>query len=169
MRAPTPRGLLLNSPGARQSLLAAPDCLHHRTGRPGRRLSPGRPAVGALQSQKEYEAAAPVDRSNSYEEQAAAFMRARNPGIGRDVVREWAQELPPRAPVLELGCGHGAISRVLIDAGLTDATGAGITLPCSANLVGWGMRLDLASAFPSELASASPSALAWVLVVQRAR
>ena len=59
-----------------------------------------------------------MDRSNGYEEHAGDFMRARNPSIGPDVVREWALRLSPRATVLELGCGHGVISQVLVDAGL---------------------------------------------------
>lgn len=59
-----------------------------------------------------------MDRSNGYEEHARDFMRARNPSIGPDVVRDWARGLPPGATVLELGCGHGVVSQVLVDAGL---------------------------------------------------
>ena len=59
-----------------------------------------------------------VDRSNGYEELAETFMRARNPRIGLDVVREWAAGFRPDAAVLELGCGHGVISQVLVDAGV---------------------------------------------------
>jgi 2-polyprenyl-3-methyl-5-hydroxy-6-metoxy-1,4-benzoquinol methylase len=59
-----------------------------------------------------------VDRSNGYEQHAETFMRARNPRIGPDVVREWAAAFRPGAAVLELGCGHGVISQVLVDAGV---------------------------------------------------
>lgn len=59
-----------------------------------------------------------MDQSNGYEEHARTFIRARNPAIGPDVVRAWARELAPGAPVLELGCGHGVVSQVLVDAGL---------------------------------------------------
>lgn len=59
-----------------------------------------------------------MDRSNGYEEQAEAFMRARNPSIGPDVVRDWARQLRPGTAVLELGCGDGVISQALVDEGL---------------------------------------------------
>lgn len=59
-----------------------------------------------------------MDRSNGYEEHALTFIRSRNPAIGPDVVRDWARELGTGATVLELGCGHGVISQVLVDAGL---------------------------------------------------
>jgi 2-polyprenyl-3-methyl-5-hydroxy-6-metoxy-1,4-benzoquinol methylase len=51
-----------------------------------------------------------MDKSNGYEEHAQDFMRARRGHIGPDVVREWA---------LELGCGHGVVSQVLVEQGLT--------------------------------------------------
>jgi 2-polyprenyl-3-methyl-5-hydroxy-6-metoxy-1,4-benzoquinol methylase len=58
------------------------------------------------------------DKSNGYEEAAEHFMRVRNPRIGASIVREWSQTLPPRASVLDLGCGHGVpISQALIDQG----------------------------------------------------
>jgi trans-aconitate methyltransferase len=60
-----------------------------------------------------------IDKSNGYEEHAATFMRARNARIGPNVVREWARQFRPAATVLELGCGHGVISQVLVDAWLT--------------------------------------------------
>ncbi len=46
-------------------------------------------------------------------------MRWRHARIGFDIVREWAAELQPGAAVLELGCGHGVVSQVLVDAGVT--------------------------------------------------
>ncbi|HEX6495667.1 MAG TPA: class I SAM-dependent methyltransferase [Acidobacteriaceae bacterium] len=60
-----------------------------------------------------------IDPSNGYEEHAETYMRWRHPRIGLDIVREWAAEFPPGAAVLELGCGHGVISQVLVDAGVT--------------------------------------------------
>jgi SAM-dependent methyltransferase len=59
------------------------------------------------------------DRSNGYEKNADTFIRSRNPRIGLDVVRDWAGQLTPGAEVLELGCGHGVVSEVLVEAGLT--------------------------------------------------
>lgn len=59
------------------------------------------------------------DRSNGYEKYADTFIRSRNPRIGLDVVRDWARQFTQGAEVLELGCGHGVISEVLIEAGLT--------------------------------------------------
>jgi SAM-dependent methyltransferase len=60
-----------------------------------------------------------TDTSNGYEEHADAFVRWRHPHIGQDVAREWAQEFNRGATVLELGCGDGVISQVLVEAGLT--------------------------------------------------
>lgn len=45
-------------------------------------------------------------------------MRARRGHIGPEVVRDWAREFPAGAEVLELACGHGVISQVLVDEGL---------------------------------------------------
>lgn len=59
-----------------------------------------------------------MDKSNRYEGCAQDFMRARRAHIGPDVVREWALGFAPRAEVLELACGHGVISQVLVDQGL---------------------------------------------------
>jgi 2-polyprenyl-3-methyl-5-hydroxy-6-metoxy-1,4-benzoquinol methylase len=59
------------------------------------------------------------DRSNGYEKHADTFIRSRNPRIGLEVVREWASQFTRGSEVLELGCGHGVISEVLVEAGLT--------------------------------------------------
>jgi len=59
------------------------------------------------------------DSSNGYEKHAEIFMRARNSRIGPRVMRDWARHLAEGAEVLELGCGHGVISEVLVEAGLT--------------------------------------------------
>ena len=63
------------------------------------------------------------DRSNGYEGVAAQFLagrgRAPSTGIGARAVREWARKLPPRAVVIDLGCGSGLpITKVLVEAGL---------------------------------------------------
>ena len=39
--------------------------------------------------------------------------------LGRSMAGEWARGFTPGATVLELGCGDGVISQVLVDAGLT--------------------------------------------------
>jgi SAM-dependent methyltransferase len=59
------------------------------------------------------------DDANGYEELAETFMRSRDSWIGLDVVRGWVRELRPGATVVELGCGHGVISAVLVEAGVT--------------------------------------------------
>src|SRR4051812_12464227 len=59
-----------------------------------------------------------TDVANGYEEHAATFMRWRHPRIGQNMVREWAREFTPGSAVLELGCGDGVISEVLVQAGL---------------------------------------------------
>lgn len=59
------------------------------------------------------------DRSNGYEEYADTFIRSRSPRIGLGVVRDWARQFTRGAEVLELGCGHGMISEVLVETGLT--------------------------------------------------
>lgn len=58
------------------------------------------------------------DRANGYEENADIYIRSRRPHIGVAIVRDWARNLSPGAEVLELGCGHGVISSVLVEAGL---------------------------------------------------
>jgi 2-polyprenyl-3-methyl-5-hydroxy-6-metoxy-1,4-benzoquinol methylase len=60
-----------------------------------------------------------TDKSNGYEEYADAFMRNRHPHIGQKMAGDWARAFTPGATVLELGCGDGVISEVLVDAGLT--------------------------------------------------
>jgi SAM-dependent methyltransferase len=59
------------------------------------------------------------DSSNGYEKHAETFIRSRNPRVGLDVVRDWAGQFARGGEVLELGCGYGAISEVLVEAGLT--------------------------------------------------
>jgi SAM-dependent methyltransferase len=62
-----------------------------------------------------------TDRSNGYESVAEVYIAGRGAGgiIGRNSVRQWAQQLPAGGSVLDLGCGPGApISQVLIDCGL---------------------------------------------------
>ena len=58
-----------------------------------------------------------VDKSNGYEAIAGHFIAGRNRAIGPSTVREWSKRLPRGAAVLELGCGHGVISEVLMDEG----------------------------------------------------
>jgi 2-polyprenyl-3-methyl-5-hydroxy-6-metoxy-1,4-benzoquinol methylase len=60
----------------------------------------------------------PDDGANGYEEYAEIFMRARNSRIGLSVMRKWASQLAPGSELLELGCGHGVISQVLLEAGV---------------------------------------------------
>ena len=61
----------------------------------------------------------PPDKSNCYDDLAEVFIRMRNPRIGLSTVLEWSQSLVPRGAVLELGCGNGVVSRVLIEAGFS--------------------------------------------------
>jgi 2-polyprenyl-3-methyl-5-hydroxy-6-metoxy-1,4-benzoquinol methylase len=58
------------------------------------------------------------DGANGYEECAEIFMRARNLKIGPSVMRKWASQLAPGSELLELGCGHGVVSQVLLEAGV---------------------------------------------------
>ncbi|GCE29418.1 putative methyltransferase [Dictyobacter alpinus] len=65
-----------------------------------------------------------MDRSNGYESVAAEFLVRRSSGrltgIGVKNVRKWAQMLPCRAAVLDLGCGPGfPITEILVAEGLT--------------------------------------------------
>jgi 2-polyprenyl-3-methyl-5-hydroxy-6-metoxy-1,4-benzoquinol methylase len=57
------------------------------------------------------------DKSNGYDSIAEHFMRARNTSIGLATVLRWSRFLNPNSTILELGCGHGVISQVLIDQG----------------------------------------------------
>jgi len=61
------------------------------------------------------------DKSNGYEEIAAAYIAGRGQsveGVGASVVADWSGVLPTRASVLDLGCGNGVpITRVFIDHG----------------------------------------------------
>jgi 2-polyprenyl-3-methyl-5-hydroxy-6-metoxy-1,4-benzoquinol methylase len=59
-----------------------------------------------------------LDRANGYEEYADTFIKSRNPRIGLEVVAGWARTFREGAELLELGCGHGVISEVLLNAGL---------------------------------------------------
>jgi 2-polyprenyl-3-methyl-5-hydroxy-6-metoxy-1,4-benzoquinol methylase len=60
----------------------------------------------------------PDDGANGYEEYAEIFMRARNLKIGPSVMRKWCSQFAPGSELLELGCGHGVISQVLLEAGV---------------------------------------------------
>lgn len=62
-------------------------------------------------------AVAPDDKSNGYEEVAETFIQVRDTWIGPNTVRKWSRSLPCGCAVLELGCGHGVVSQVLIDEG----------------------------------------------------
>lgn len=56
------------------------------------------------------------DQSNGYEAIASEFEAQRHSHIGVVTVRTWTHLLPPRASVLDLGCGHGMpISMALIE------------------------------------------------------
>jgi len=64
-----------------------------------------------------------IDRSNGYESVAREFLARRGSGrsigIGVNAVRQWAQELPHEAAVIDLGCGPGfPITEVLVAEGL---------------------------------------------------
>lgn len=59
----------------------------------------------------------PVDKSNGYEQVAETFMKVRDSWIGPTTVRQWSRSLPRGCAVLDLGCGHGVISQVLMDEG----------------------------------------------------
>jgi 2-polyprenyl-3-methyl-5-hydroxy-6-metoxy-1,4-benzoquinol methylase len=57
------------------------------------------------------------DKSNGYEGLAETFMKVRDTWIGLSTVRQWSQLLPRGCAILELGCGHGVVSQVLMDEG----------------------------------------------------
>jgi 2-polyprenyl-3-methyl-5-hydroxy-6-metoxy-1,4-benzoquinol methylase len=48
-----------------------------------------------------------------------SYIQIRNTRIGLSTVLEWSQSLVPGSSILELGCGNGVISQVLVDAGFT--------------------------------------------------
>ncbi|MGH8563849.1 MAG: class I SAM-dependent methyltransferase [Gammaproteobacteria bacterium] len=60
------------------------------------------------------------DPSNGYEVVASGLMARRGQSrIGVASIRTWARSLPPGAPILDLGCGHGVpISMALMNDGL---------------------------------------------------
>jgi 2-polyprenyl-3-methyl-5-hydroxy-6-metoxy-1,4-benzoquinol methylase len=55
--------------------------------------------------------------SNGYEENAEEFIRCRSPRVGQSVVRDWASSFAAGTQGLELGCGDGVITEVLVNAG----------------------------------------------------
>jgi 2-polyprenyl-3-methyl-5-hydroxy-6-metoxy-1,4-benzoquinol methylase len=59
----------------------------------------------------------PDDKSNGYEEVAETFIKVRDSWIGPTTVRHWSRSLPRGCAILDLGCGHGAISQLLVDDG----------------------------------------------------
>lgn len=60
----------------------------------------------------------PANPAQGWEDVAAEFLQYRS-GIGRDVVTQWAANLPPRAPVLDIGCGFGGpYTQALLHGGL---------------------------------------------------
>jgi len=61
----------------------------------------------------------PSDKSNGYDDLAEVYIQIRNTRIGLSTVLEWSQSLVPGSSILELGCGNGVISQVLVDAGFT--------------------------------------------------
>lgn len=59
------------------------------------------------------------DLSNGYDDEAESFIASRSPIIGVSIVRSWAQSLPSRTKILEIGCGDGVpITRTLLEQGL---------------------------------------------------
>ena len=62
-----------------------------------------------------------TDPSHGWEAIAEAFMAARS-DAGAEVIRHWAEQLPPGTAVVDIGCGFGEpVTRTLIEAGLAVA------------------------------------------------
>lgn len=61
------------------------------------------------------------DTSHGWEHIAEAFIAARDrSAIGVDVVRAWANHLPPSAAVLDMGCGTGVpVAQALVEDGFS--------------------------------------------------
>lgn len=57
----------------------------------------------------------PQDKSHGYDEVAEVFISGRNPRIGAATVRAWSRTLPRGSSILNIGCGDGAYSQVLIE------------------------------------------------------
>lgn len=78
-----------------------------------------------------------MEQASGYERLAHVFMRARDRTVGPDVVRAWAGRLRRGARVLDVGCGHGVITEVLVEGGFeVDVVDASPTLlaACRARL-----------------------------------
>ena len=60
-----------------------------------------------------------LDKSNGWEAFARQLITRRQKArIGAGTISSWAQNLPPGAPILDLGCGAGVpVSELLLDAG----------------------------------------------------
>ncbi|MFC4701947.1 class I SAM-dependent methyltransferase [Glaciecola siphonariae] len=59
-----------------------------------------------------------MDLSNGWERVANTFIAVRNPNVGKSTLENWVANLPPRAKVLDIGCGFGVPNtQVLINAG----------------------------------------------------
>lgn len=60
-----------------------------------------------------------MDRSNGYERIAREFLTSRSPGVGVDVVRNWARSLSKGATIIDIGCGPGIpMTAALVTEGL---------------------------------------------------
>ena len=58
-----------------------------------------------------------TDPSRGWEAVARRFIELRS-GLGADIVRQWARQLPPGGAVLDVGCGSGTpVSAVLLEEG----------------------------------------------------
>jgi 2-polyprenyl-3-methyl-5-hydroxy-6-metoxy-1,4-benzoquinol methylase len=108
----------------------------------------------------------PDDGANGYEEYAEIFMRARNLKIGLSVMRKWASQLAPGSELLELGCGHGVISQVLLEAGVKlSVVDASPTLLREFHSRFPGVEVECSTAQKSELLSRTyDGVVAWGLI-----